>query len=152
MTRYVDAQFNADRPLRNLKAGDRIRLASWTSATAEVGTIWAAYDKWYATATKSDQNMVDHGFTPPPRDTKDEFIARNRRNGGHDVWASHYGTMICNDQSYYAEQRRIHDEAIVVENNDLVSVAGKLWRIAVVKGNEGRFPNNSDPIHFIPAL
>ena len=108
---------------------DRIRLSSWTFATAKVHTLLGFYD--------GDKKRV----------------AASRKMHGADskeVFAVHAGTCISNSPGFYERDKAIHANATIVTDGEVVEVLGRRYTLKVLPRNHDH-PRNCDPIHFIPV-
>jgi NAD(P)H-hydrate repair Nnr-like enzyme with NAD(P)H-hydrate dehydratase domain len=116
--------------MTKLSHGALVRLAAWTNSFAKVRTLAG-----YAT---------ERGYGP-------EFAEARRLRGEPEAWALFGGTVLSEDKSFYAREAAKYATAVVVFKGQTVEIEGKRFTVRVVKGNEGRFPRNSDPISFAPV-
>jgi hypothetical protein len=110
-----------------LKTTDRVRLNTWTFQTASIGNIWEAYGKhaeWIA-AMGAKGHPIPEGSDL----TMAEYVARNRKNGGEDVWAISAGTCISSNPAFYEEAKREFANAVVIENGEVVEYCGRKWKM-----------------------
>ena len=132
---------------KTLKTTDRIRLPNWTFQTASIGNIWESYAdhcQWVA-------GMGVKGFPVPEGSdlTMADYVARNRRNGGEDVWAIFSGTVITNQKGFYEEEKRKFDAAVVVEDGEVVEYCGRKWKLTSTNRRKGlNYPEFSNPFRF----
>jgi hypothetical protein len=108
-----------------LNHDDLIRISSWTSSFATVGTL--------------------EGYCP-------DHAAKQRDQGCPEVWSGYTGSCISSSPSFYEKHRAEVASAIVIEDGDLVTVEGSFYRVFVIEGSGGEFPRNSDPVHFVPEF
>ena len=113
--------------MTTIRHGDRIRLASWVYATASVATLIGFHKGDEAAAAAS----------------------RARHPKEPEVFAVFAGTVLSDSRSFYERDKALHAAAVVVADGETVEVDGLRYAIKVMSGNDGRFPRNSDPIHFI---
>jgi len=113
----------------NLTQDTLVRIASWKSSFAKVGTL--------------------EGFCS--KSTFGMTIEQLRARGEQEAWTTFAGMMLCSDRGFYDEQQSQYKKAIVIANGDHVLIDGKEYEVFVSKYNSGEFPKNSDPISFIPV-
>ncbi len=54
-------------------------------------------------------------------------------------------------QKMLDERRAKAREAVTLQPGQIVQIENRHYTVRVARGNDGRFPVNSDPIHFIPV-
>lgn len=108
----------------NLKHNDLVKIASWVGSYAKVGTL--------------------NGYCP-------DRAATARERGEPEAWTVNAGAALSSDKSYYAAEEAKAASAIVIAHGETVEIEGKPYTVRVMPRNDGQFPRNSDPIHFIPA-
>lgn len=81
-----------------------------------------------------------------------ELLERARKRGDDEVSTIFTGAMLVNDPSYYEREKAKHESATVITDGEIVIVNGQKYTVTVVRGNGGKFPQNSDPIHFRPVV
>lgn len=119
-----------------LAYNQRIRLSTWAdNASATVFTV-----RGYAT---------EKGMNP------DDYETMARANGHPLVGSIYSGGALVGDRATAA--RMLADElaaaqgAATLAQDERVQIDGRCYRVRVARGNAGRYPVNSDPIHFIPT-
>lgn len=105
-----------------IKHNDLVKLGSWVGCYAKVGTL--------------------NGYCP-------DRAATARERGEPEAWTVQTGAVITSDKSYYTRQEALVASAIVIAHGDIVEIEGNAYRVRVMPRNDGQFPRNSDPIHFI---
>jgi len=122
--------------MKTLTYDQPIRLASWADdAFATVFTV-----RGYATAK---------GMNP------DEYEVMARANG-HALTGSIYssGALVGDralGQRLLAERLAAAAAAATLAPGEVVEIEGRPYRVQIARGNDGRYPVNCDPIHFIPV-
>lgn len=113
-----------------------IRLAAWADdASATVFTT-----RGYA---------IEHGQDP------DKTEARARHHG-HELNGSIYSSgALVGDRAYGKQLRDARiaaaAAAVTLERGEVVEIDGRRYAVHIARGNDGRYPVNCDPIHFLPA-
>jgi len=71
---------------------------------------------------------------------------------GFRPFAMYAGAMLADDGGAHNREMKARNAAAhVLTDGQEVRIAGYQFTVKVMRGNAGRFPVNSDPIHFIPA-
>jgi hypothetical protein len=115
-----------------LNHGTLVRLATWKNSYARVGTIegYANEDTRYGTPEATIQRAV--AMKQPM------------------AWTSYAGSTICADPGFYERHAAQVASATVIAHGETVEIEGRYYAVRVVRGNDGAFPRNSDPIAFTP--
>ena len=113
--------------------GQRIRLENWNASTSAIfGTNYGA------------QEELKSQYGAPTG-----FLCRSRCNK---AWSVYTGSAIVDDNGEHL--RRITaqaDEAVTLNDGQLVEADGEVWEVVVVRGNANS-PRNSDPIIFADTV
>jgi len=122
--------------MKTLAHNDRIRIATWSYATATVGTA-----RGYAVEMNEPHRYGENG----------PIAEENAITNGHCiVWSSYVGAALVNDPSgaYHAQKKAEHDAAIIVSNGETVEIDGGIYTVDVLPGQRLN-PRYSDPIKFV---
>ena len=109
-----------------------VRLASWMPT-------------FFATVYTAEGYALASGMDPAA-------VAARHQEKGWELASTIYSgaTLVGGDGgAYYARQRAIADSAVTLAEGQIVTIEGRAYRVQVVRGNGGKTPVNSDPIHFI---
>jgi len=122
--------------MKTLTYDQPIRLASWADdAFATVFTV-----RGYAIA---------NGSNP------DEYESRARANGHRLMSTIYTSGALVGDRALahrlLAERRAKAAAAVTLDRDEVVEIEGRSYRVQIARGNDGRYPVNCDPIHFIPV-
>jgi hypothetical protein len=116
-----------------LTHGELVRLASWSSSYASVGSV--------------------EGYTASYQGDVARALERAQANGHELAWTVNVGaSLVADGGAYYARENARVAGATILEDGQRVLIEGRPYRVRVVPGNAGEFPKNSDPIKFVPLV
>lgn len=122
--------------MKTLTYQQPVRLAAW----ADDAFVTVFTTRGYALANGRDA---------------DEAEARARRNGHALMGTIYSSNPLVGDRTLgaalLAKARAQAAAAVTLDRDEVVKIEGRPYRVRIARGNDGRYPVNCDPIHFIPV-